>query len=206
MEEEERRRRQKNQKKKVKFHDPLKSSPKVAEAMKETFKGGAITKAKKRSPKKPSPKIKEAIAASMQGGAITKAKKRSPKKPSPKVDEAIAASMQGGKLTFHDSVHKHLHHTLSGRGGRFDSAWAREKLHQVMAGFHPALFNTYLSGRVRDVPQDRQYHAGPPIGPVRKDVRPSVVDLGGSLRSISHSENGYLQSHDSTFYHHFELV
>ena len=193
----------------TKVFEPLESSPKVAQAMKETFKGGAIIKPKKRSPKKPPAKITEALAASVQGGSIKTVKKRQKKpqkKPQKDIEEALSASMQGGKLTFHDSVHKHLHHTLSGRGGRFDSAWAREKLHQVMSGAHPALFQSYLSGRVRDIPQDRQYHAGGPIGPVRKDVRPSVVDFGGSLRSISHSENGFLQSHDPTFYHNFELV
>jgi hypothetical protein len=192
----------------MKKYEPLTENPKVAEAMKETFKGGSITKkTRKRSPKKPPQKVSEALAATMQGGAIIKPKKRSPKKPPPKVGDALAASMQGGKLKYHDVVHKHLNNTLTGRGGRFDSAWAREKIHQVMSNYHPSLFQTYLSGKVRDIPQDRQYHSGGPIGPVRRnDVRPSVVDLGGSLRSITHSENGFLQSHDSTFYNNFELI
>ena len=168
------------------------------------MKGGAIRKVRKKSPKKDI-KIEEALAAKMQGGAIRKHKKKSPKK-DPKIEEALAAKMQGGKLKYHDAVHKYLHRNLSGRGGRLDSPYVREKMHQLMSSYHPALFQSYLSGRVRDIPSDPQYALGGPPQPTRRDPRPTVVDTGGSMNAITHSENGILHAFDSTFYNHFELV
>ena len=185
------------------------------------MKGGAIRKAKKRSPKKDT-KIEEALATKMQsGGAIRKPKKKSPKKDQ-KVEEAIAAKMQGGKLAadsgaplvgaggklkFHDATHKYLHQKLSGRGGHIDSPFVREKMHQLMSAYHPALFQSYLSGKVRDIPSDPHYALGGlPLPPTRIDPRPTVVDTGGSMAALTHSENGLLQAFDSTFYNHFELV
>ena len=168
------------------------------------MKGGAIKKAKKRSPKK-DPVIQEAIAKKFQGGAIKKPKKKSQKKPEA-FEEAIAKKMQGGKLRFHDATHKFLHQNLSGRGGRLDKPFVREKMHELMSHYHPSLFQSYLSGKVRDIPSDPQYALGGPPRPTRRDPRPTVVDSGGSMSSLTHSENGVLQAHDSTFYTHFELV
>jgi len=176
----------------------------VDEAIQAKMQGGAIRKPKRRSPKK-IPKIEEALEKKMQGGAIRKPKKRSPKK-IPKIEEALEKKMQGGAIRFHDAMHKHLHNNLSGRGGRFDSALVREKMHQVMSRYHPALFQSYLSGQVRDIPTDRQYHLGGPIKPVRRDPRPTIINTGGSMSSLTHSENGVLQAHDSTFYQNYELV
>ena len=166
--------------------------------------GGAILKARKRSPKK-KPKIDEALEKQMQGGAILKARKRSPKK-KPKIDEALEKQMQGGKIKYHDRMHKHLHKNLTGRGGRFDSEFVREKMHQVMSAYHPALFNSYMTGKVRDFPTDTRYEPGPKPVATRPDPRPTVVDMGGSMRSLTHSENGALQSFDNTFYSHLEIV
>jgi hypothetical protein len=178
---------------------------KIGEAIQEKMKGGAIRKAKKRSPKKDI-KIQEAIATKMQsGGAIRKPKKKSPRK-NQKVDEAIAAKMQGGKLRFHDATHKYLHQKLSGRGGRLDPPFVREKMHQLMSAYHPAIFQSYLTGKVRDIPSDPHYDLGGPPRPTRIDPRPTVVDTGGSMAALTHSENGLLQAFDSTFYNHFELV
>jgi hypothetical protein len=186
---------------------------KVGEAIQEKMKGGAIRKVKKRSPKKDI-KIEEALATKMQsGGAIRKPKKKSPRK-NPKVEEAIAAKMQGGKLDshrssglrFHDATHKYLHQKLSGRGGHIDTPFVREKMHQLMSAYHPSLFQSYLSGKVRDVPSDPHHALGGPPRPTRRDPRPTVVDTGGSMAALTHSENGILQAFDSTFYNHFELV
>ena len=166
---------------------------------------GVIKNVRKKSPKK-NPKIEEALAQKMQGGSIKNPKKKSPRK-KPKIDEAIQEQFKrGGRVKFHDPVHKYLMGKLSGRGGTLDSSYCREKMHQLMSAYHPSLFQSYLSGQVRDVPQHRAYHMKGPPRAVRNDVRPTVVDTGGSLRSISHSENGYLQSYDSTFYNHVELV
>jgi len=169
------------------------------------MKGGAIRKPKKRSPKK-DPAIQEAIAKKFEGGAIRNPKKKkSQKKPEP-YEEALAKKMQGGKLRFHDATHKYLHQNLSGRGGRLDKPFVREKMHQLMSHYHPSLFQSYLSGKVRDIPSDPQYALGGPPRPTRRDPRPTVVDSGGSMSSLTHSENGLLQAYDSTFYSHYELV
>ena len=140
-----------------------------------------------------------------QGGAIIKPRKRSPKK-KPKVDEALEKKMQGGKMKYHDRIHKHLHKNLTGRGGRFDSQFVREKMHQLMSSYHPSIFNSYLSGKVKDIPSDPHYEPGPKPVQTRPDPRPTVVDTGGSMRGLTHSENGQLQSFDSTFYTHLEIV
>ena len=178
--------------------DPLDS--KVQEAL--TEQGGAIKKPRKKSPKK-NPKIDEALATQV-GGAIKKVRKKSPKK-NPKIDEALATQV-GGKLRFWDPTHKYLHGKLTGTGGKMDSPYCRERMHQIMSRYHPALFQSYLSGRVRDIPTDPQYHPGAKPAPVRADPRPTVVDTGGSLRGLTHSENGLLQSFDSTFYSHLRLI
>ena len=166
--------------------------------------GGAIRKPRKRSPKKQE-EIEEALEKTMQGGAIRKPKKRSPKKKQD-IEEALDRKMQGGKIKFHDPIHKYVHPRLSGRGGRFDSPFVREKMHQLMSAYHPSIFHSYLSGRVQDVPSDPHYDFGGAPQRVRHDPRPTVVDSGGSMRALTHSENGFLQSFDSTFYSHSEIV
>ena len=166
--------------------------------------GGAIRKPRKRSPKKKQ-EIDEALEKTMQGGAIRKPRKRSPKKKQD-IEEALDRKMQGGKIKFHDPIHKYVHPRLSGRGGRFDSPFVREKMHQLMSAYHPSIFHSYLSGRVQDVPSDPHYDFGGTPQRVRHDPRPTVVDSGGSMRALTHSENGFLQSFDSTFYSHSEIV
>ena len=141
----------------------------------------------------------------MQGGAIRQPKKRSPKKKQA-IEEALNKKMQGGKMRFHDPIHKYVHPRLSGRGGRFDSPSVREKMHQLMSSYHPAVFQSYLAGRVHDIPSNSHYDFGGPPERVRHDPRPTVVDTGGSMRALTHSENGLLQSFDSTFYNHSEIV
>ena len=166
--------------------------------------GGAIRKPQKRSPKK-NQEIEEAIEKTMQGGAIRKPKKRSPKK-NQEIEEALDRKMQGGKIRFHDAIHKYVHPRLSGRGGRFDSPFVREKMHQLMSAYHPSIFQSYLAGKVHDIPSDPHYEFGGVPQRVRYDPRPTVVDTGGSMNALTHSENGFLQSFDSTFYSHSEIV
>ena len=187
---------------------PRKKSPQkkqeIEEALEKTMQGGAIRKPRKRSPKKKQ-EIDEALEKTMQGGAIRKPRKRSPKKKQD-IEEALDRKMQGGKIKFHDPIHKYVHPRLSGRGGRFDSPFVREKMHQLMSAYHPSIFHSYLSGRVQDVPSDPHYDFGGAPQRVRHDPRPTVVDSGGSMRALTHSENGFLQSFDSTFYSHSEIV
>lgn len=145
-----------------------------------------------------------------QGGAIKKPKRKPSQKTLKelKEGEAIAHQMQqqGGAIKYHDAMHKYLHHKLSGRGGRLDSTLCREKMHQVMSRYHPSIFQSYLRGKVVTPPTVPHYEMGPKPKPSRSERRPTVLDAGGSLRAITHSENGYLQSFDSTFYNHVELV
>jgi len=170
----------------------------------EADTGGKVLKPRKRSPKR-TQKIEEALAKKMQGGKISKPKKRSPKKNLP-VQEAIQKKMQGGKIKFHDPIHRHLHKNLSGRGGRFDPPFVRQKMHQMLSAYHPSVFHSYMSGKPQDIPQDSHYAPGKPIQPVRADPRPTIIDYGGSLNALTHSENGLLQSFDSTFHSHLEIV
>ena len=141
----------------------------------------------------------------MQGGAIDPKKVRfKEKKKDEKVDQALQKKMQGG--TYFDPIHKHLHKNLSGRGGRFDPPYVRKKMHELMSGYHPSVFQSYMKGKYHDLPQDKQYHPGKPIRKTRPDTVAHVINTGGSLSAITHSENGLLHSFDSTFYHHLELV
>ena len=186
---------------------PSDTGPELDEKVEEALatQGGAIRKPRKKKSPKKAPKVEEALAASMQGGAIKKPKKKSPKK-EPKVEEALAASMQGGKLRFHDPMHKYLHGELSGRGGRLDTPFVRQKMHDLMSRYHPSILQSYLAGKVRDLPQDPHWDLGAPPQQTRPDPRPTFVDHGGSLNRLTHSENGILQAHDSRWHPQFELV
>lgn len=169
--------------------------------------GGAIVNPKIKKKKKDL-KVEDALQtqASQMGGAIRKPILKKKKKDE-KVQEALnvqAAKMGGGM--FHSPTHKYLHEKLSGRGGAFDTPFVRKKMQQLMTRHHPALYQTYSTGRVnhlRDEWHDR-WHPDPKPQP--REKRPTFVDMGGSLRSVSHSENGLLQSFDSTFHHHLELI
>jgi len=158
------------------------------------------------------------------GGAIKDPKVKRKKK-DPKIEEAIRTQSErmGGKLPrrstrptgalprstpvmFYSPTHKYLYNKLSGRGGRLDTAFCREKMHQLMSRYHPSLFQTYLTGKVNDPQPLYHEHNHPNPRPQPKPRRPTLVDMGGSLNGISHSENGLLQAYDSTFHHYLELI
>ena len=140
------------------------------------------------------------------GGAIKEPKTKLKKK-DPKIEEAIEAQSKqmGGKL-FYSPTHKYLHEKLSGRGGRLDTAFCREKMHQLMSRYHPSLFQSYLTGRVPE--RTPSYHER--SHPTPKFQKPrltrALIDTGGSLNGISHSENGLLQAFDLTFHHFVQLI
>ena len=179
--------------------------------MKFEDEGGAIAKPRAKKKKKEDPKVEEALRtqASQMGGAIRKPilKKRKKDERDSKVEEALdaQASQMGGKL-FHNPTHKYLWGKLSGRGGGFDSPFCREKMHQLMSRYLPSLFNSYLTGKVKRLVPDYHERPHPPPRPQREEKRPTFVDRGGSLRSVTHSENGLLQSFDSNFHHYLQLV
>ena len=173
----------------------------------EEDEGGAIVKPILKKKKK-DPKIKEAldVQAAQMGGAI-KDPKLKKKKTDPKIKEALEAqaAQMGGKL-FYSPTHKYLHEKLSGRGGRLDTAFCREKMHQLMSRSPPSFFQAYLAGKVNEPTPNYHERSHPNPRTQPKPRRPTLVDTGGSLKGISHSENGLLQAFDSTFHHFLQLV
>jgi hypothetical protein len=176
----------------------------------ELEKGGAIQKGKvRRKEKKKSEKLDQALRTDIQkGGAIQKGKvRRKEKKKSEKLDQALRTDIQkGGNLQFHDRRHKYLYENLSGLGARHDSPMCRKMMHTILSKKHPALYNTYLHGRVNDLPMNKADHLFNTKKPTRKDPTADMIQYGGSMKNISHSVNGRLQFHDSEFHHMLEIV
>ena len=175
-----------------------------------TYEGGAIDKKKvrKRSPKQKE-KIMEALA-SEKGGAIDKKKvrKRSPKQKE-KIMEALATEKGGSmsrNIKFHDKRHKYLYEKLSGRGGGFDSPECRKMMYNLMKHSHPSVWNSYIKGKAVDIHKDPRFHLLNAKPPVKQDRRNHITNYGGSMRSLTHSENGMLRAHDHSFHHEIEIV
>ena len=185
---------------------------------------------KKKSPKKPKFKQEEAIKyKAEQGGAISAPQKKKKKEKSlgHKEQEALAyKASQGGAIRpagskgkkkqekkvkskinrFHDPIHRHLHQHLSGRGGRLDPPYVRKKMYELTKNMHPSIFHSYMHSKPMDLPQHYQDHPGKNITPNPRDSISHVIDTGGSMSSLTHSENGLLQAHDSRFYHQSEII
>ena len=169
----------------------------------ETEVGGAIRNAKRKEPIR-NEKIMEALAAqTVRGGAIRKTRRREPKR-NKKIEQALAAN-KGGRIRFHDSNHKYLYEKLSGRGGRLDSAMCRKMVHQIMDKYDPTLFQSYINGKVMDLP--RHHHDHPIRTPrPKQDSRADIINRGGSLNGLTHSVDGLLRSHNSEFHSFIEIV
>ena len=166
------------------------------------FSGGAIRKARKKSPKRDQ-KIEQALATKI-GGAIRKVRKKSPKKDE-KIMQALATKV-GGSMKFHDRNHKYMFEKLTGHGAKRDSAKCRTMMHSIMSKYHPSIWNSYLAGRVKDGPRFENDHLQTTPEPSRLDPRADIVESGGSLNPLSHSENGFLISHNSEFHNFYEIV
>ena len=145
------------------------------------------------------------VKFNISGGAIIKPRKKSPKKLDEKIRQALATKV-GGSLNFYDKTHKYMHAKLSGHGARRDSAQCRTMMHSIMKNYHPSLWNSYLAGRVKDLPRFENDHLQTTAKSSRLDSRADIVDSGGSLNPLSHSENGYLQAYNNEFHHVFEVV
>ena len=163
--------------------------------------GGAIRKAHKKEAARDD-KLMQALGT-FEGGAIRKARKKELKRDK-KLEQALSAR-KGGGIRFHDKAHKYLYNKLSGRGGRLDSPMCRKMMHQIMDKYDPTLFQSYIRGKVIDTPR---FHHDHPIKTPRqsRDAGADVINHGGSLNSITHSENGLLRSHDSEFHNFLEIV
>ena len=166
------------------------------------FAGGAILKPRKKSPKR-NEKIEQALATKV-GGAIRNPRKKSPKKDE-KIQQALATKV-GGRLKFNDYTHKYMYNKLTGKGARHDSAQCRGMMHTIMSKYHPSILNSYLAGKVTDLPRFENDHLQKTPAPTRRDARVDVIEHGGSLHPISHSENGFLTLHNSEFHHMVEIV
>ena len=98
----------------------------------------------------------------------------------------------------------HYGGSLSGYGAAHDHPETARAVLRTLQGY-PEAMNTYLSGSVPNrkvrVPHltDNAYReAGRGAGA-------SIIDYGGSLKGLTHSVNGYLASHDSSFSHEFHI-
>ena len=99
-------------------------------------------------------------------------------------------------------AYSHLGGRLSGRGMAYDPPDVAQAMIKTFQGY-PEILHAYTSGRVANPPQMRydglQRFAA-------QDAGASVIDYGGSLPGISHSENGFLTAHDSAFPHEFHII
>ena len=100
-------------------------------------------------------------------------------------------------------AYSHYGGSLSGRGLAHDPPHVARAMIRTFAQ-HPEVLHTYIQGRVPNPPQlvrhlTQHSHA-------KRDAGASVVDYGGSMNAISHSENGYLMTHDARFPHEFHIM
>ena len=77
---------------------------------------------------------------------------------------------------------------MSGLGAKHDPPAVVNFVHNTLKQ-HPKLLHAYHSGKVVNPPQRKI--------PFRRDYgSPDVIDYGGSLNALSHTENGRLVSFD----------
>ena len=99
-------------------------------------------------------------------------------------------------------AYNHYGGSLSGRGLAHDDSATVKSMLRTFAN-HPEVLHTYVQGRVSN-PRQSVPHLTQKVNS-RRDAGASIVDYGGSVNGITHSENGYLMSHDSTFSHEFYI-
>ena len=86
-------------------------------------------------------------------------------------------------------MYSHYGGQISGKGARFDPPHVRKFVHHTLKQY-PKLLHAYNAGRVVNPPGFQV--------PFRADSRgPDIIDYGGSLPQISHSENGRLVHFDA---------
>ena len=100
-------------------------------------------------------------------------------------------------------AYSHYGGTLSGLGAAHDPPDVVRAMMKTFAQ-HPEVLHTYIQGRVPNPPQHVP-HLTKHVN-ARRGAGASIVDYGGSLRGITHSENGYLVSHDHRFPHEFHIM
>ena len=100
-------------------------------------------------------------------------------------------------------AYSHYGGSLSGRGLAHDDSATARAMMQTFAN-HPEILHTYVQGRVAN-PQQMVPHLTQRVHQRGQGAGASIVDYGGSLNGITHSENGYLVSHDPSFSHEFYI-
>ena len=99
-------------------------------------------------------------------------------------------------------AYSHLGGQLSGRGMAYDPPHVAQAMIKSFQAY-PEILAAYTQGRVSNPPAARldgfqQFAA--------RDSGASVIDYGGSIDGLTHSENGYLVAHDSSFPHEFHIT
>ena len=119
--------------------------------------------------------------------------------------DRLAEEEEGDEELFDEEVGAYSHYggSLSGRGSAHDDSATVRAMMQTFAN-HPEILHTYVQGRVPN-PQQMVPHLTQRVHPRGRGAGASIVDYGGSMNAISHSENGYLVSHDPTFSHEFYI-
>ena len=105
------------------------------------------------------------------------------------------------------ATYSHLGGQLSGRGMAYDPPHVAQAIMKSFAG-HPEILSAYVQGRVpRPRRFEDEYGASEPMrAHARTDAGASIIDYGGSLPAVTHSENGYLTAHNHFFPHEFHIM
>ena len=91
-----------------------------------------------------------------------------------------------------------------GGGGGFDNPVVRTLMRQVTSSSHPLVYHGYHHGQGIP-PQNDWTDVHQPVFPNRPDPPADVLEFGGSMRTLTHSENGLLQSFDPTWYQELQV-
>ena len=120
-------------------------------------------------------------------------------------NDRLAEEEEGDDELFDEEAGAYSHYggSLSGRGLAHDDSATARAMMQTFAN-HPEILHTYVQGRVAN-PQQMVPHLTQRVHRRGQGAGASIVDYGGSLQAISHSENGFLMSHDPTFSHEFYI-
>ena len=120
-------------------------------------------------------------------------------------EDADLEEDEGDEELFDEEAGAYAHYggSLSGLGSAHDDSATVKAMLRTFAN-HPEILHTYVQGRVPN-PQQMVPHLTQRVHSRSKGAGASIIDYGGSLHAISHSENGFLMSHDPSFSHEFYI-
>ena len=99
-------------------------------------------------------------------------------------------------------AYSHLGGSLSGLGMAYDPPHVAQAMIKSFQAY-PEILGAYTQGRVSNPPR-AQYDGFQEFA--SRDSGASVIDYGGSIDGLTHSENGYLVAHDSSSPHEFHIT